>query len=50
MPVMMIGDPSSMKRNYVDLKGEIEAYVDSDSNYSYVGHNFNELFFVTSHS
>ena len=50
MPVMMIGESSPVKRNYVDLKGEIGSYMEFDSNYSYAGYSFNELFFVTSHS
>ena len=50
MPAMMIGGFNLMKKNYVDLKGEIQPYIDFDNSYTYVGYDLNELFFVTSHS
>jgi len=50
MPVMMIGGFNLIKKNYVDLTGEIQPYMDFDNNYSYAGYDLNELFFVTSHS
>ena len=50
MPVMMVGGFNLLKKNYVDLKGEIQPYIDFDNNYVYVGHDLNDLFFVTSHS
>jgi NADH-ubiquinone oxidoreductase chain 6 len=50
MPAMMVGGFHLIKKNYVDLKGEIQPYMDFDHNYTYIGYDLNELFFVTSHS
>ena len=50
MPAMMVGGFNLVKDNYVDLKGELQPYVDFDHNYTYIGYDLNELFFVTSHS
>jgi NADH-ubiquinone oxidoreductase chain 6 len=48
MPIMMIGGFDLVKKNYVDLKGEIQPYLDFDSSYTQIGSDVNELFFVTS--
>lgn len=50
MPAMMVGGFHLIKKNYVDLKGEIQPYIDFDHSYTYVGYDLNELYFVTSHS
>lgn len=50
MPAMMVGGFNLVKDNYVDLKGELQPYIDFDHNYTYIGYDLNELFFVTSHS
>ena len=50
MPVMMVGGFYLIKRSYVDLKGEIQPYIDFDGNHTYIGYDLNELSFVTSHS
>ena len=50
MPAMMVGGFHLLKKNYVDLKGEIQPYMDFDNNYVYIGYDLNDLFFVTSHS
>ena len=50
MPAMMVGGFHLMKKNYVDLKGEIQSYIDFNNEYTYIGYDLNELFFVTSHS
>ena len=50
MPVMMVGGFHLMKKNYIDLKGEIQPYMDFDNSYTYMGYDLNELFFVTSPS
>lgn len=50
MPVMMIGGFHLVKQSYVDLKGEIQPYMNFDSDHTYIGYDLNELFFVTSHS
>src|ERR1700759_3430803 len=39
MPVMMIGGFNLIKKNYVDLTGEIQPYMDFDNNYSYAGYD-----------
>lgn len=50
MPAMMVGGFHLIKKNYVDLKGEIQPYIDFNNDYTYIGYDLNELFFVTSHS
>ena len=50
MPVMMIGGFHLIKESYVDLKGEIQPYMNFNNDHTYIGYDLNELFFVTSHS
>lgn len=50
MPGMMVGGFHLIKKNYVDSKGEIQPYIDFSNDYTYVGYDINDLFFVTSQS
>jgi NADH-ubiquinone oxidoreductase chain 6 len=50
MPAMMVGGFHLIKKDYVDLKGEIQPYINFDDSYTYIGYDLNELFFVTSQS
>lgn len=50
MPGMMVGGFHLLKKNYVDLGGEVQPYIDFDHNYVYIGYDLNDLFFVTSQS
>src|ERR1700753_298116 len=45
MPVMMIGGFHLIKESYVDLKGEIQPYMNFNNDHTYIGYDLNELFF-----
>lgn len=50
MPISMLGGFNLVEKNHVDFNGNIEPYIDLNTDYINTGYNLNELFFVTSHS